>query len=91
MFFRPPQGCVLHKSNAFNQMYLKVHPIGFVSGGLQAFRGFLRSEFSEENLKFWLACENYRVSPSKAKASSIYSQFINPDAPLEVSGECDKM
>lgn len=55
------------------------------SGGLQAFRGFLRSEFSEENLKFWLACEDYRGSPSKTKASSIYGQFINPDAPQEVS------
>lgn len=56
-------------------------------GGLQAFRGFLRSEFSEENLKFWLACEDYRASPSKTKASSIYSQFINTDAPQEVGGE----
>lgn len=61
-----------------------------LSVGLQAFRGFLRSEFSEENLEFWLACEDYRVSSSnlqKTKASSIYSQFINPDAPLEVGGE----
>ncbi|XP_075895760.1 regulator of G-protein signaling 5 isoform X2 [Nelusetta ayraudi] len=53
--------------------------------GLQAFRGFLRSEFSEENLKFWLACEDYRGSPSKTKASSIYGQFINPDALQEVN------
>ncbi|XP_029286478.1 regulator of G-protein signaling 5 [Cottoperca gobio] len=55
---------------------------------LQAFHGFLRSEFSEENLEFWLACEEYRVSPSnlqKTKSSSIYSQFINPDAPQEVN------
>ena len=59
-------------------------------GGLQVFRGFLRSEFSEENLEFWLACEDYRVSPSnlqRDKASSIYSQFINPDAPQEVGVE----
>lgn len=56
--------------------------------GLQAFRGFLHSEFSEENLQFWLACEDFRISPSnlqKTKASSIYSQFINPGAPLEVN------
>ncbi|XP_045903497.1 regulator of G-protein signaling 5 [Micropterus dolomieu] len=53
--------------------------------GLQAFRRFLRSEFSEENLGFWLACEDYRVSPSKTKAGIIYSQFINPDAPQEVN------
>lgn len=62
------------------------------AGGLQAFRRFLRSEFSEENLKFWLACENYRGSPSKTKASSIYNQFINPDAPQEVSArvQCEQ-
>ncbi|XP_060941203.1 regulator of G-protein signaling 21-like [Limanda limanda] len=56
--------------------------------GLQAFRGFLRSEFRKENLEFWLACQDYRVLPSnlqKTKASGIYSQFINPDAPQEVN------
>ncbi|XP_044202026.1 regulator of G-protein signaling 5 isoform X2 [Thunnus albacares] len=56
--------------------------------GLQAFHEFLRSEFSEENLEFWLACEDYRVSPSnkqRTKAGSIYNQFINPDAPQEVN------
>lgn len=55
---------------------------------LQAFRCFLRTEFSEENLDFWLACEDYRVSPinvQKTKASGIYNQFINPDAPQEVN------
>ncbi|AWP06070.1 putative regulator of G-protein signaling 5-like [Scophthalmus maximus] len=67
------------------------HSVGsfaFLSGGLHVFRGFLRSEFSEENLEFWLACEDYGVSRSnlqKTKASSIYSQFINPDAPKEVN------
>uniref|UniRef100_A0AAQ4RG73 RGS domain-containing protein n=1 Tax=Gasterosteus aculeatus aculeatus TaxID=481459 RepID=A0AAQ4RG73_GASAC len=57
-------------------------------GGRQAFRDFLRSEFSEENLEFWLACEDYRVASlnlQKTKSSSIYSQFINPDAPQEVN------
>ncbi|KAE8300865.1 Regulator of G-protein signaling 5 [Larimichthys crocea] len=53
--------------------------------GLQVFREFLRSEFSEENIMFWLACEDYRVSPSKTKATNIYNQFINPDAPQEVN------
>ncbi|XP_076001687.1 regulator of G-protein signaling 5 isoform X2 [Genypterus blacodes] len=56
--------------------------------GLQMFRGFLRSEFSEENLEFWLACEDYRISPinlQRTKASSICSQFIHTDAPQEVN------
>ncbi|XP_073698308.1 regulator of G-protein signaling 4-like [Garra rufa] len=56
--------------------------------GIQAFRWFLCSEFSEENLEFWLACEEYKnASGSKlaAKAQNIYNQFINPDAPREVN------
>ncbi|KAK9539812.1 hypothetical protein VZT92_002306 [Zoarces viviparus] len=56
--------------------------------GRQAFREFLRSEFSEENLEFWLACEDYRVTSlnlQKTKSSSIYNQFINLDAPQEVN------
>lgn len=62
--------------------------IALVSDTLYAFRCFLRSEFSEENLDFWLACEDYKVSPSnvqKTKACGIYNQFINPDAAQEVS------
>lgn len=61
-----------------------------LSGGLLAFQDFLRSEYSEENLKFWLACEGYKGAPSKTKASSICSQFINPDAPQEVGAEGQK-
>ncbi|XP_028828357.1 regulator of G-protein signaling 5 [Denticeps clupeoides] len=56
--------------------------------GLQAFRWFLRSEFSEENLEFWLACQEYRSTPRcmlGSKAESIYRQFINADAPQEVN------
>ncbi|XP_030636635.1 regulator of G-protein signaling 5 [Chanos chanos] len=56
--------------------------------GLQAFRWFLRSEFSEENLEFWLACEEYKRTPESmlgTKAQSILTQFINSDAPQEVN------
>ncbi|XP_035390566.1 regulator of G-protein signaling 5 isoform X2 [Electrophorus electricus] len=56
--------------------------------GLQAFRWFLRSEFSEENLAFWLACQDYRNTPEPkraTKALNIYSRFINSDAPQEVN------
>lgn len=61
-----------------------------LSASLQAFRWFLRSEFSEENLAFWLACEEYKnMAETKlpSKAQSIYTQFINPDAPQEVLRE----
>ncbi|XP_076001001.1 regulator of G-protein signaling 5b [Genypterus blacodes] len=56
--------------------------------GLCLFRAFLVSEFSEENIAFYLACEDYRTSkPSKmaAKAKRIFDDFICCDAPREVN------
>ncbi|MBN3307238.1 regulator of G-protein signaling 3 [Amia ocellicauda] len=57
--------------------------------GLAAFRAFLRSEFSEENLEFWLACEEYSKSKSnyslQRKARKICEQYIEPGAPREVN------
>ncbi|XP_042176467.1 regulator of G-protein signaling 5 isoform X2 [Oncorhynchus tshawytscha] len=53
------------------------------------FRGFLRSEFSEENIEFWVACENFKKtkSPMKmtVKARKIYEDFIQTEGPREVN------
>lgn len=58
------------------------------SDGLCAFTAFLVSEFSEENIAFYFACEDYRntKSPAKlpAKAQKIFDEFISSDAPREV-------
>lgn len=57
--------------------------------GLAAFRTFLRSEYSEENIEFWLACEDYKKIRSTAKRTSkakmIYLEFIETDAPKEIN------
>ncbi|NXD69472.1 RGS21 protein, partial [Eolophus roseicapillus] len=57
--------------------------------GLAAFRTFLKSEFSEENVEFWLACEDFKKTKSSAKIASkaqkIYSDFIQADAPKEIN------
>lgn len=62
----------------------------FISAdGLAAFRAFLKSEFSEENIEFWLACEDFKKTKSSvkiaSKAQKIYSEFIGADAPKEVT------
>uniref|UniRef100_A0A674GVH6 Regulator of G protein signaling 5 n=1 Tax=Taeniopygia guttata TaxID=59729 RepID=A0A674GVH6_TAEGU len=58
--------------------------------GLASFRSFLRSEFSEENAEFWVACEDYKQTKSPVKmaekAKKIYEEFIQTEAPKEVSG-----
>ncbi|XP_016065963.1 PREDICTED: regulator of G-protein signaling 4 isoform X1 [Miniopterus natalensis] len=57
--------------------------------GLAAFRAFLKSEYSEENIDFWISCEEYKKikSPSKLspKAKKIYDEFISVQATKEVN------
>ncbi|XP_034385993.1 regulator of G-protein signaling 21 [Cyclopterus lumpus] len=56
---------------------------------LAAFRSFLQSEFSEENLEFWLACEDFKSTASPEdlhwKAEGIYQEFIQPLASREIN------
>lgn len=53
-----------------------------------AFTAFLVSEFSEENIAFYFACEDYRTTKCAAKlptkAQKIYDEFISSEAPREV-------
>uniref|UniRef100_A0A452IMD7 RGS domain-containing protein n=1 Tax=Gopherus agassizii TaxID=38772 RepID=A0A452IMD7_9SAUR len=58
--------------------------------GLAAFRAFLRTEFSEENLEFWLACEEYKKIKSQSKmvskAKKIFAEYIAIQSCKEVTG-----
>ncbi|KAG7476413.1 regulator of G-protein signaling 3a isoform X1 [Megalops cyprinoides] len=57
--------------------------------GLAAFRAFLRTEFSEENLEFWLACEDYKKIKSQSKMASkakkIFAEYIAIQSCKEVN------
>ncbi|KAI4892642.1 hypothetical protein NFI96_021631 [Prochilodus magdalenae] len=57
--------------------------------GLAAFRSFLQTEFSEENLDFWLACEDYRriksLSKMASRAKKIYAEYISIQSCKEVN------
>lgn len=59
--------------------------------GVAAFHAFLKTEFSEENLEFWLACEEFKKIRSAAKLASraqrIFDEFIRSEAPKEVSDQ----
>lgn len=58
------------------------------SDGVAAFHTFLKTEFSEENLEFWLACEEFKKTRSTAKlvskAHRIFEEFVDVQAPREV-------
>lgn len=56
--------------------------------GLDLFHKFLKSEFSEENIEFWIACEEFktvRTSKLMSKAHKIYSEYIAVKAPKQVN------
>jgi hypothetical protein len=59
----------------------------------EAFRSFLKSEFSDGNLDFYLAVEAYKQNPSKTKAIAIIDKFVGDQTrgvgtgiPLQGSG-----
>lgn len=59
--------------------------------GIQLFENFLKSEFSEENIQFWKACEQFKTVPDhmiEKEAAIIYEEYIDPQASKLVS-ECD--
>ncbi|XP_004567417.1 regulator of G-protein signaling 4 [Maylandia zebra] len=56
--------------------------------GRTVFTSFLKSEFSEENMDFWMACEDYtKTAPTKlaTRAKQIYQKYIGADALNEVN------
>ncbi|XP_058493488.1 regulator of G-protein signaling 21-like isoform X2 [Solea solea] len=56
------------------------------------FENFLKTEYSEENLSFWLACENYKKITSEAEmtdaANGIYAEFVRVDALRQINIDC---
>ncbi|XP_017783846.1 PREDICTED: regulator of G-protein signaling 20 isoform X9 [Nicrophorus vespilloides] len=57
--------------------------------GRRLFREFLKCEYSEENILFWLACEDLKIETStesvEEKARIIYEDYISILSPKEVS------
>ncbi|XP_061695187.1 regulator of G-protein signaling 13-like [Syngnathoides biaculeatus] len=57
--------------------------------GTKVFQAFLKSEFSDENMEFWLVCEEYKKIRSsfgmKSKAKKIFQHYIQAEAPREIN------
>ena len=56
--------------------------------GIKLFEDFLMSEFSEENIQFWKACEHYKTVPEgevENEAAILYQEYVAPQAPKMVS------
>ncbi|XP_077377018.1 regulator of G-protein signaling 13-like [Festucalex cinctus] len=57
--------------------------------GIKVFQAFLKSEFSDENMEFWLVCEEYKKIRSSlrmtCKAEKIFKHYIQAEAPREIN------
>ncbi|XP_034038860.1 regulator of G-protein signaling 13-like [Thalassophryne amazonica] len=57
--------------------------------GLKIFQAFLKAEFSDENIEFWLVCEDYKKIKSSFRMSSrakkIFKRYIQAEAPREIN------
>ncbi|XP_061550178.1 regulator of G-protein signaling 13-like [Phycodurus eques] len=57
--------------------------------GTKIFQAFLKSEYSDENMEFWLVCEEYKEIRSsfrmKSKAKQIFQHYVQAEAPREIN------
>jgi regulator of G-protein signaling len=78
----PPEDEVRQWAESFDKVM-------FSCAGQRIFREFLRSEYSEENLLFWLACEELKHEDDpkmiEDKARLIYEDYVSIFSPTEVS------
>lgn len=66
-----------------------INPSLFLLDGTATFHAFLKSEFSDENIEFWLICEDFKKirtsSRLTSRAKKIFELYIKAEAPKEVS------
>uniref|UniRef100_A0A8C5WN46 Regulator of G protein signaling 13 n=1 Tax=Laticauda laticaudata TaxID=8630 RepID=A0A8C5WN46_LATLA len=59
------------------------------SDGPIVYKSYLKTEYSDENMEFWLACEKYKKILSQRKriseAQKLFKEFIQPQAPKEIN------
>jgi hypothetical protein len=54
---------------------------------MELFEDFLKSEFSDENIQFWKACERFKTLPDRSlekEAEKMFEEYISPRAPKMV-------
>lgn len=58
------------------------------AAGKTTFQAFLKSEFSDENIEFWMICEDFKkiMCPRRrnSRAKKIFERYIQAEAPKEV-------
>ncbi|XP_020504741.1 regulator of G-protein signaling 13 [Labrus bergylta] len=57
--------------------------------GVTIFQAFLKTEFSDENVEFWMVCEDYKKTKSSfrmcSRAKKIFKRYIQAEAVREIN------
>lgn len=57
--------------------------------GMKIFQAFLKSEFSDENIEFWVVCEEFKKIRNSFRMSSrakkIFKRYIQAESPREIN------
>ncbi len=72
--------------------YIVSHWNSFLSDGRKAFTSFLKSEYSQENIEFWEACEDFKqtsVDEMNVNARKIFERYVEANSPSEVRALLD--
>uniref|UniRef100_UPI0037E7378D regulator of G-protein signaling 21-like n=1 Tax=Semicossyphus pulcher TaxID=241346 RepID=UPI0037E7378D len=57
--------------------------------GMKIFQAFLKTEFSDENIEFWMVCQDYKKIKSSfrmcSRAKKIFKRYIQAEAAREIN------
>lgn len=57
--------------------------------GPMVYKAYLKTEYSDENLEFWIACEKYKSITCRwkrnARARKLFKLYIQPNSPREIN------
>lgn len=60
-----------------------------LQNGPAVYTAYLKMEHSDENIKFWTACETYKKIASRrsrvSRAKKLYEIYIQPESPREIN------
>ncbi|XP_039739288.1 regulator of G-protein signaling 13 isoform X2 [Pteropus medius] len=83
---RSPSNLTLEEMLQWAQSFEKLMATKY---GPVVYSAYLKMEHSDENIKFWMACENYKKIASRrsriSKAKKLYKIYIQPQSPREIN------
>ncbi|XP_037352596.1 regulator of G-protein signaling 13 [Talpa occidentalis] len=83
---RPPSNLTLEEVLQWAQSFEKLMATKY---GPIIYTAYLKMEHSDENIKFWMACETYKKIASRwsriARAKKLYKIYIQPQSPREIN------